>query len=261
MIAPRSTAHGVRLFEGDSLAIVPQMIDAGERFRAIVTDPPYSSGGMFRGDRAVAPLKKYLPDEYHARYSGKGFSGDTMDQWAFYHHALVWLSQLRALADERAVLLCFIDWRQLPILSNAIQAAGWIWRGIIPWNKTGAARPQKGYYRAQCEYILHATAGSLGGEQERGDELPCAEGFFTYPVTHKDKFHPTGKPTCLMRDLLQIFVSGERVLDTFAGSGTTGIAAAEMGIEATLIEKDAHNCEVIEQRLGNLRAELGGLQS
>ena len=50
------------------------------------------------------------------------------------------------------------DWRQLPLICNLIQVGGYIWRGIIAWNKGPAARaPHKGYFRHQCEYIVWGT--------------------------------------------------------------------------------------------------------
>ena len=55
--------------------------------------------------------------------------------------------------------MVFTDWRQLPLTSDALQIAGWTWRGIIPWDKTESCRPQLGLYRNQAEYVLTATHG------------------------------------------------------------------------------------------------------
>jgi len=56
----------------------------------------------------------------------------------------------------------------------------------------------------------------------------------------KDKIHPTQKPT----EILEYFISllsnsGDTVLDTFAGSGSTGIAAQNLNRNAILIERDS----------------------
>ena len=48
----------------------------------------------------------------------------------------------------RASPWMIIDWRQLPAASDALQWAGWIWRGTAVWDK-GNSRPQKGRFRQQ----------------------------------------------------------------------------------------------------------------
>lgn len=63
--------------------------------------------------------------------------------------------------------------------------------------------------------------------------------------------HPTVKPLALMRWLLTLVVPpGGVVLDPFAGSGSTLVAAAELGIEAIGIEQDAGYCATAQARLG-----------
>ena len=62
--------------------------------------------------------------------------------------------------------------------------------------------------------------------------------------------HPTVKPVDLMVHLLRLFVPpGGRVLDPFAGSGTTGVAAQLLGIDATLIELDEGYAEQARGRI------------
>lgn len=47
---PTDTVDGAELFRGDALAILPELPTASVDL--VATDPPYSSGGLFRGDRA-----------------------------------------------------------------------------------------------------------------------------------------------------------------------------------------------------------------
>jgi hypothetical protein len=46
-----------------------------------------------------------------------------------------------------------------------------------------------------------------------------------FPVLQKDKFHMTGKPSALMRRLVEVVPPGARILDPFMGSDTTGVAS------------------------------------
>ena len=52
-----------------------------------------------------------------------------------------------------------------------------------------------------------------------------------------------------MRYLCRLVTSPGRVLDPFAGSGTTVQAAAHEGFNAILIEREAKNCAEIRRRL------------
>jgi site-specific DNA-methyltransferase (adenine-specific) len=62
--------------------------------------------------------------------------------------------------------------------------------------------------------------------------------------------HPCPKPLGLMVDLVTLFTDeGETILDPFAGSGTTGVAAKLNGRKCILIERDEKYCEVAANRL------------
>jgi hypothetical protein len=62
--------------------------------------------------------------------------------------------------------------------------------------------------------------------------------------------HPSVKPLALMEDLcVLICPAGGRILDPFAGTGTTGVAAKRRGFDCVLIEQDAAMQPVIEDRL------------
>jgi site-specific DNA-methyltransferase (adenine-specific) len=62
--------------------------------------------------------------------------------------------------------------------------------------------------------------------------------------------HPSVKPTSLMEDLcLLLCPSGGRILDPFAGTGTTGVAARNKHFECVLIEQNPDMEPVIRRRL------------
>ena len=62
--------------------------------------------------------------------------------------------------------------------------------------------------------------------------------------------HPTQKPEPLMEHLIgTLSRPGDTILDTFAGTGTTLIAARNLGRKAIGVELDERYCEVIARRL------------
>ena len=63
--------------------------------------------------------------------------------------------------------------------------------------------------------------------------------------------HPSPKPECLMRWLVsELSDEGQAILDPFAGSGTTGRAAKDLGRKAVLIEREEKYCEIAARRMG-----------
>jgi DNA modification methylase len=63
------------------------------------------------------------------------------------------------------------------------------------------------------------------------------------------KEHPTEKPMQLISWCIGLAGDVETILDPFAGSGTTGRAAKDLGKKAVLIEREEKYCEIATQRL------------
>jgi DNA modification methylase len=61
--------------------------------------------------------------------------------------------------------------------------------------------------------------------------------------------HPTQKPVALMKWCLSLFPEAKTVLDPFCGSGTTLVAAKDMGLTAVGIEAEERYCEIAANRL------------
>ena len=63
----------------------------------------------------------------------------------------------------------------------------------------------------------------------------------------------TGKPTALLRQLVEVAPPGEMIVDPFAGSSTTGVACLELGRRCILIEQSIEYCEITKQRLQGVK--------
>lgn len=221
---------------------------------AVVTDPPYSSGGFTRGDRMGAAVNKYVLTG--TQIERPDFAGDNRDQRGYLKWCTIWLDEALRVTEPGGSLLVFTDWRQIAVTIDAVQCGGWVWRGVVPWDKGEGTRPRRGGFRSQAEYVVWATAGPLREDHEVYlpgflhvvDDEPAA-GWIHHPVEQNDKHHITGKPTSLMRELVKITPPGSLVLDPFAGSGTTGVAALREGRRFWGVEKMGEYAEIARARL------------
>ena len=227
------------LYHGNAWDILPDLGNVD----ALITDPPYSSGGFTRGDKMRSTKAKYVGTTQAAH--NVDFTGDNRDSrsWAYWLTSV--LSQAHELTREGAYAMVFSDWRQLPTLTDIYQAAGFVWRGLVVWDKTQSSRaPHTGYFRHQSEYVVWGSKGALGKSSWGGPHA----GVITQRVNPHLKLHMTGKPIEVMNHLIKALPPGSTVLDPFMGSGTTGIAALAAGHRFIGIELSEHYFNVACER-------------
>lgn len=218
---------------------------------AVVTDPPYSSGGFTRDDKAQDVGDKYQQTSSRREYPT--FKGDSRDQRSYLAWCTLWISECERVLKPGGYFLAFTDWRQLPVMTDAVQCGGIFWRGLISWDKgNGARAPHKGYFRHQCEYVVWGTKGPARILEHDGP-FP---GSISCPVVQDDKHHLTGKPTGLMEQLVRPVERGGLVLDPFAGSGTTGVAAKRTGRNFLMIEREAPYVQIARDRVAAEQAQV-----
>jgi len=254
-MTPYYNRDGVTLYQGDALAILRDL--PGACADAVIADPPYSSGGLFRGDRTTRDTAtKYV--HTGAALAGPAFTGDNRDQRSYLAWCSLWLAECLRVAKPGALLVVFTDWRQLPITTDAVQAGGWIWRGIIPWTKpTHRCRPVKGGFWQQAEYGVWASAGPLRKEP---DYAPCLVGHVNAASpAAADRIHITEKPREVFDLCAQAAPPGGTILDPFVGGGGMLVAARRAGRSAIGIELSPDYCAAAVEHLA--RGERQGDQT
>lgn len=241
---------GITIYHGDCREILPHLSDVD----LILADPPYSSGGAFRADRSRSTSDKYQ-HTHETNRTYDEFSGDNRDQRSFEKWCSFWMADAIRCVRPGGVLGCFIDWRNLACVMDAIQVGGWVLRGVVPWHKGTDQRPRKGWFRHNVEYVVLGSLGPL----ETGANAPgiCADGVIYCRVNGVEKLHQTGKPVDLMGQLLGVRPDWKSVLDPFAGSGSTLVAAKNLGRRAIGIEIEERYCEIAAKRLSQEVLDLG----
>ena len=233
------------IIQGDALTVLRDL--PGESVDAVVTDPPYSSGGMTLTARQADPATKYQHGSTKRSYPA--MLGDNKDQRSFTTWATMWLTECWRMARDGAPLLVFTDWRQLPSTTDAVQAAGWLWRGLVVWHKP-SARPLLGEFRRDAEFLVYAVKRKASPATRN-----CLPGVLRHSVNPAEKVHLTGKPVALLRDLLAVTQPGGLVLDPFTGGGTTGMACMATGRRFLGIELSSEYHRIAADRIAEAHCD------
>lgn len=242
----------VKLLQGDCLELMKDIPDRSVDM--VLTDPPYSSGGLFVGDRKASTRTKYCDSNYNGAARFQNFSGDNMDQRSFTEFMRMVLAKCRQKAKPESVCSVFVDWRNIAAMIDAIQAAGWIYRGIICWNK-GNARNIPGRFRQDCEFVVWGTDGVKHVDWSPG--FSALPGLYNEKsVSTKKKHHQTEKPVELLEKLFAICPEGGTVLDPFMGSGSTGVACVNTGRNFIGMELDLGYFETARKRIAEAQEQL-----
>lgn len=209
-----------QLLQGDCLGETERLPDGWADL--ILTDPPYSSGGLYPGDRKRSTRSKYTNEDFNGASRFPDFSGDNMDQRSFTEFIRMALAKARKKSKEGAVAAVFIDWRNLGSMIDALQMAGWIYRGIVVWDKR-VARNTPGRFRQDCEFVIWGTNGAKPVDWTPGSK--ALRGFYSEKiVSSKTRHHQTEKPVPLLENLMEICPEHGNIFDPFMGSGSTGVA-------------------------------------
>jgi DNA modification methylase len=213
-----------RLVCGDATS--PEVVAdalAGGLADMVFTDPPYNVA------YAKGKLKKAIANDD----LGKDFG-------AFLENAC------RAMlpATKGAIYIC-ISGAEIDVLKAAFAAAGGHWSTFVIWSKNAFTLGRSDYQR-QYEPILYGWA-------EGGDHYWCGardqSDIWQIDKPRVNDLHPTMKPLALVeRAIRNSSKSRDTILDPFAGSGTTLMAAEATGRQAALVELDPAYCDVIVRR-------------
>lgn len=185
------------------------------------------------------------------RWAAKPIENDQMTTVGF-----VWLMRAIGLAcrpmlPDGGSFLSFIDWRQWPNLVGALETCNYRIQGMVVWDK-GHFGLGNGF-RAQHELVCHASKGvPTIHHKGTGNVLRAGR------VEPTD--HPSPKPVGLMESLVDVVCPpGGLVLDPFAGSGSTLVAAKNAGRRAIGIEAIEAHCETTAKRLAQGVLDFGAV--
>ena len=218
--APAYQSDRVTVYMGDCLKIMPHL----PKVDVVVTDPPYGVSGQ--QNTKTAKRRGGRKNDYVS----------FVDSWEYVESVAVKAIAFYIFAGYRVVIT---PGNRCLTLYPAPDSFGSIYQpasvGLQPWG------------RADSQPILYYGKSPHGGRKLPGQK--CSYQSTEAPPSDAGP-HPCPKPMKLWMQLVKAAANpGETILDMFAGSGTTGLAAIKLGCRAILIEIEQQYIDIICRRV------------
>ena len=236
------------LYHGDCLEILPAI----GKVDAVITDPPYSSGGrQQQGARAVYAKAARVSEDTR---TDEWFLGDNMGSDTYTR----WQRQIAKFCCDSCSFgspaYIFTDWRQYTNIVTAWETCLWTLRNVVVWDKAkGGALGS--WWRNNHEWVCAFVKG-------KPRPMPHGSFFNTWTGTKpQGGEHPTEKPLKLIEYLVETVPVGSIITDPFMGSGTTGVACIQLGRKFIGIEINKRYFNIACRRIENALQDCKKLES
>lgn len=218
----------------------------GDPIDLIFTDPPYN-----------VPIEGHVSGLGSVRHREFAFASGEMSKDEFTAFLALTLSNAARVAKDGAIAFVCMDWRHMREILDAGEAAFTELKNLCVWNKTNGGMGS--FYRSKHELVFvfkvgtepHTNSFGLGETGRYRTNVWDYAGISSLGANRADELamHPTVKPVALVADAIRDCTRrGETVLDLFAGSGSTLIAAETCGRQARVLEFDPLYCDTIITR-------------
>jgi site-specific DNA-methyltransferase (adenine-specific) len=149
-------------------------------------------------------------------------------------------------------------------LNKAIRTPHWIeftegfqkfnYKSFIIWKYAGSFDSTKARFHLDYEIIYHLSKGDdiyLNEDCGIHDALSSVW-YVPHNISKAERLHPTQMPLALVERILKVASKpGDVVLDSFMGSGTTGVGCKNAGLDFIGIELNANNYDISNNRINN----------
>jgi adenine-specific DNA-methyltransferase len=203
-----------RIIAGDCVRVMREM--PAESVDLVVTDPPY--------------LARYKSRD------GRTLAGDSTDEWL-----LPSFEQLYRVLKPDRFCVSFYGWPKADRFLRAWRRAGFRPVGHFVWVKDYHSNERFVRYAHESAYLL--------AKGEPSKPAVALRDVLEWQYTG-DELHPTQKPVMAILPLIMAYSAvGDIVLDPFAGSGTTAVAAQALGRRFIGIELEPMYAQVATERV------------
>jgi site-specific DNA-methyltransferase (adenine-specific) len=274
----------IEIHFGDNLGVLESLPSGA--FALCYVDPPFNTGKVQtrerlrtvrdpEGDRTGFQGRRYRTE----RLGSSAFADRHDDYLGFLEPRL---REAHRVLSPHGSLFVHLDPREVhyvKVLLDEIFGRACFQNEII-WAYDYGARTKKRwpakhdnilfYSKDPDRYTFHYDAidrvpylapGLVGPEKAARGKTPTDTWWHTIvsPTGKERTGYPTQKPLGILRRIVRVHSSpGDRLLDFFAGSGTLGVAAHELGRDAVLVDASPEAVRVMAERLADARPIVHG---
>jgi site-specific DNA-methyltransferase (adenine-specific) len=232
-----------KVYNTDCLAGLKKMKD--ETVDLIFTDPPYF---QYRA-KNVKGLKNHKDVVTEFEFDVY----KTEEEYLAFLEEVLQECYRVAKPGAAGYLFCGDDF--VSYINKIVEKTGFQFRKVIHWHKTNPfpAIYTRKMYSNSMELIVHFSKGTPKTWNHK--EVNKMHNFIETPICmgKERKAHKTQKPLKVCIPFIEISSNeGDLVLDPFMGSGSTAVAAAQLGRNYIGFERSEEYCHIIENRLNEL---------
>ena len=243
-----------KLYQGDCLEVMDELISLGVKFDAIITDPPYGTTAckwdtVISFDDMWKRMNKLIkPNGAILLFGSEPFSSKLRcSNIKHYKYDWYW---------EKTKPVGFANAKKMPL--KDIETISVFYKKMPTYNPQGLIECNK-LINNSTKQIKHNNISSQNGGSFKTKTYK--QKFTNYPrqvlkFSVEYGLHPTQKPVPLLEYLIKTYTNeGELVLDFTMGSGSTGVAALNTNRRFVGIELDKDYFNIAVERLKNSEKE------
>ena len=236
----RIEENNYSVYLSDSFVIVKELIKNKLKVNHIITDPPYNISKKNNFSTMSSPRK-----------------GVDFGEWDKKFDLFNWITDYVDLLDKNGSIIIFCSYLYISYIIDELQKNNIDVKDLLVWQKSNPMpRNVTRRYVQDMEFAIWGVKKGAKWVFNKPKDVSYLRSIFTTStVAGLEKTeHPTQKSLKLMRKIIEIHTNkNDLILDPFMGSGSTGVAALDLGRRFIGIENDEKYFKIALERLESKR--------
>ena len=244
----QETGDNFKIYCDDSYKIIREFVRLDMKVDHIITDPPYN-----------------ISTENNFSTMKNPRTGVDFGEWDKKFDLCGWISDYSRILSKNGSMIIFCSYRYMSEIVRALEKSSLIVKDILEWKKTNPMpRNTNRRYVQDTEFAIWAVMKGSKWIFNKPDDKPYLRSQFIAPIVggRERTIHPTQKSLSVMNDIIKIHTNpGDKILDPFMGSGTTGVAALNSCRDFIGVEIDEKYYNISSNRIKETVAKLSKNQT